>query len=87
MTTKTQNVGEKSKKGSYFRMCMTLNDYKFKTHRYSYRSIYMNPMVTTNQKPMVDIQTQERKEYKHTTKENHRNMREEQKRNKQRRNF
>ena len=31
-------------------MCLNLNDYPFKTSRYSYRSTYMNPMVTTNQK-------------------------------------
>ena len=41
---------------------------------------YMNPMVTTNQKPTIDAQKVERKEHKHTTKANHQNTREEIKR-------
>ena len=57
-------------------------DYQFKTNRYSYRSKYMNPMVTTNQKPITDTQKLERKEQKHTTKENHQTTREETKRRK-----
>ena len=28
----------------------------------------MNPVLTTNQKPSIDTQKQEKKEYKHTTK-------------------
>ena len=51
-------------------MCLNLNDYLFKTRRSSYRSIYMNPVVTTNQKPTTDIQKLERKEHKRITKEN-----------------
>ena len=31
----------------------------------------MNPTITTNQKPEIDPQKLERKEHKHTTKENH----------------
>ena len=31
----------------------------------------MNSMVTTNQKPTIDIQKLESKEHKHNTKENH----------------
>ena len=51
-------------------MCLNLNDYQFKTSRYSYRLTYMrNPMVTTNQKPTIDTQKLERKEHKHDTKE------------------
>ena len=38
------------KKVSYFRMDLNLNDYQFKTSRYSYTSIYMNHMVATNKK-------------------------------------
>lgn len=41
----------------------------FKTGRY--KSTYMNPMATTNQKPPRDIQKLKRKVPKHTTKENH----------------
>ena len=33
--------------------CLNLYDYQFKAIRYNYRSIYMNPMVTTNQKPTI----------------------------------
>ena len=58
-------------------MWLNLNDYQFKTNRYSYRSTYTNPMITTNQKPTTDTQKQERKEHKHTTKENHQTTREE----------
>ena len=37
-------------------VCFNLNDYKFKTSRYSYRSTYINSMVTTNQNPTIDTQ-------------------------------
>ena len=40
----------------------------------------MNHMVTTNQKPTKDTQKLERKELKHTTKENNQTTREETKR-------
>ena len=50
MTSKTQNMGEGGKKCRSFRICLNLNDYQFKTSRCSYRSVYMNPMLTTNQK-------------------------------------
>ena len=43
----------------------------------SYRSTYMNCIVTTHQKPTTDVQKLERKEHKHTTKENHQITREE----------
>ena len=60
-----------SKKCRSFRMCLNLNDYQFKASTYNYRSRYMNPMVTTNQKPTTDSQKPKRKELNHTTKENH----------------
>ena len=41
-----------------FSICLNLNDYQFKTNRY--RSTYMNPMVTTIQKPTIDKQKQEK---------------------------
>ena len=67
-------------------MCLNLNDYQFKMSRYSYKSIYMNPMVTTNKKPTIDTQNLERKEHKDTAKENHQTTREGTKRkNEQRR--
>ena len=56
MKSKTKNVGEGSKKCRSFRMCLILSDYQFKTSRYNYRSTYMNPMVTTNQKHTIDTQ-------------------------------
>ena len=54
-----------------FRMCLNLNDYQLKSHRYNYESTYLNPTLTTNQKPAKDIQKPKRKEPKHSTKENH----------------
>ena len=42
----------------------------------------MNPIERTNQKPTIDIQSLERKEHKHTSKENHQTTREETKRRK-----
>lgn len=38
---------------------------------------HMNPMVTTNQKHMIDTQKLKNKEHKHTTKENYQATREE----------
>ena len=58
-------------------MCLNLNDYQFKTSRYNYESTYMDPMVTTNQKPTIDTQKTKRKEHRNTTKENHQTTREE----------
>ena len=69
MTSKTQNKGEGSKNYRFFIMCLNLNDYTFKTSRYSYRSTYINSMVTTNQNPTMDTQKLERQEHKLTTKE------------------
>ena len=80
MTSKTQNMGEGSEKCTSFRMCLNLNDYQFKTSIYSYRSVYMNPMVTISQKPTRNTQELERKEHKHTSKENYQKTREETKR-------
>ena len=50
--------------------CLNLNDYQFKT-KYNYRSTYMNPITTTNQKPTIDTQKLKRKGHKNTTKETH----------------
>ena len=49
-------------------MHLNLNDHHSKTSRYSYRSTYVNYIVTTNQKPTIDIQNLETKEHKHNTK-------------------
>lgn len=35
------------------RICLNLNDYQLKIHRYSYRSTYVNLTVTTNQEPTI----------------------------------
>ena len=85
MTSKKQSVGKGSTKCKPFRMCLNLNDYQFKISRYSYRKTCMKPMGTTNQKPTVDTQKLERKEYKHTTNENHQTRGEETKRRKEQR--
>ena len=73
-------MGEGSKKGRYFTMCLNLNYYQFKRSRFSCTSTYMNPVVTTNQKPTVVTQKWRGKEHKHTTKENHQTKKEEAKR-------
>ena len=71
MTSKTENLGECTS----FGMCFNLNDYHFKTSRYSYSSIYMNSMKITCQKPTIDTQKLKRKEHKHNTEENHQTTR------------
>ena len=48
-------------------MWFKINDYQFKTSKYTFRSIYTSPIVTTNKKPTTDAQ--KRKEHKHTTTE------------------
>lgn len=48
-------------------------------NNYSYKSPYLNPKVTTNQKP-TDLQKLERKEHNYAAKENHPIIREEIKR-------
>ena len=55
-------------------MCLNLNDYQFKTSRYSYRLIYTNLSVTTIQKPTIDAQKTKRKGSKHNSKENHQSI-------------
>ena len=65
--------------------CLILKDYLFKTSRYNYTSTYINPMITTNQKPSTNTQKLERKEYKLTTKENHQTTKQETKRIKEQR--
>ena len=47
-----------------------LNDYQFQTSTYSYRSTYMNPMVTTNQKPTIYTQKLDIREHKYISNEN-----------------
>ena len=73
-----------SKKCKSFKMCLNLNVYQFKTSIYSYRSIYMNSMVKTNKKPIIDSQKLQRKKHEHTGKENHQSRREETKKKKKR---
>ena len=46
--------------------------------------LYVNLMVTTKQKPIVDMQKTMRMKYKHNTKGNHQTTREESKRREQR---
>ena len=39
-----------------FKMYLNLNDYQFKASRYSHGSTYMNSIITTNQKHIIDSQ-------------------------------
>ena len=50
-------------------MSSNLSDHQLKIDYYIHRLLYMNLMVTTNQKPVKDIQEIKRKGYKHKTKE------------------
>ena len=72
--------GREVKTCRFFSMHLNLNHYQFKTNGYRYRSTYINRMVAINQKPTTSTQKLERKEHKHTTKENHQTTREETKR-------
>ena len=58
-----------------FKMCLNLENYQIKTSIYNYTSTYMDPTVSTNQKPTIDMQKLNRKEHKH--KENDQTRREE----------
>lgn len=51
------------------RTCLNLNDYQFKASRYSHGSTYMNSIITTNQKHIIDSQKPKVREHKHDTKE------------------
>ena len=50
-------------------MCLNLNELQFKARRYNYESIYINPIVNTNQNLKIDTQKPKRREFKHTIKE------------------
>ena len=52
-------------------MCSNLSCYQLKIDHYKYKLIYVSLMVSTEQKSVVDTQKTKKKEYKHTTKENH----------------
>ena len=56
-------MGRGVKKCRSLKMCWNLNEYQFKTKRY--RSTYMKPMVTTNQKQTLDTQKLEKTEEYH----------------------
>ena len=42
-------------------MFLALNGYQFKMSRYNHASTYMNIMVKTNQKPIIDTQKMKKK--------------------------
>ena len=56
-------------------MCSHLNNYQHKTG--SYKLTYMNPVVTTNWKPIIDTQKLERNKWNYTAKEDYQTTREE----------
>lgn len=58
------------KKCLFFRICLNVNDYHFKTSKSSNKSIYANSMVSGNQNSTLDTQKLERKKHKYTTKKN-----------------
>ena len=65
-------------------MCSNLRDQQLKTITYICRLLYINLMVTTNQKRIIDTHTQKRMECKNNSKNNHQITREESKRRKRR---
>ena len=56
------------KKRLFFRTCLNVNNYHFKTSKSSNKSIYANSMVSTNQNSTLDTQKLETKKHKYTTK-------------------
>lgn len=50
-----------------FRMHLNINDYRFKTSRYTYGSAFVKPMIIKNQNLKIDMQKLEWKEHKHAT--------------------
>lgn len=56
------------KKCLFFRICLNVNDYHFKTSKSSNKSIYANSMVSSNQNSTLDTEKLERKKHKYTTK-------------------
>ena len=52
---------------------------------YMHKMLYINVMVTTNQKPVIDMEKIKRKESKYITKESQQTMREESRRRKEHR--
>ena len=61
-------------------MHFQLRDQQLKTILYTYRLLYQNFMVTTNQKSAIDTHTQKKKQPKYNTKESHQTTRGENKR-------
>lgn len=53
MTPKPKMWWRVVKKCRCFAMCLNLSNFISKTSRFSYESTYMNPMITTNQKPAI----------------------------------
>ena len=61
-------------------MGSNLSNHQLKIDCYLHRLLYINLMVTINQKPITDTEKIKRKEYKHNTKESHQIKRKEDKR-------
>ena len=61
-------------------MCSHLSCYQLETDCYLHRMLYVNLMVTTGKKLIVNTQKKMRNELKHTAKENHQNTKIERKR-------
>ena len=61
-------------------MRSNLRDHQLNIDCYIHRLLYMNLMVITNQKPIINTQKIKRKETKHNIKESHQTTREENKR-------
>ena len=69
-----------SKNGSDYKMCSNLSNHRLKVDCYKHSLVYMNHMVTRNQKCARDIQEIKRKESKDNTIESYQHTKEESKR-------
>ena len=50
-------------------MCLNLRGQQLKIIIFIFRLLYINLMVTTNQKSTIDTHTKKRKEFKHNSKD------------------
>ena len=61
-----------------------LSDHELNIDCYMHKMLFINLMVTTNQKPVINIQKIKRKESKYITKESQQNMKKSKRKNNQR---
>ena len=83
MISKPEVVRRGGYKCMMLEMHLQLRDHNLKTVLYIYRLPYQNLMVTTNQKPAIDIHTHRKKQSIHNSKDSHQTTKEENTRRKE----